>query len=345
MSPTTPRYFITRRELDAAYTWLCQQRQHFPANADIWDVRRHWSTLGPRLMAWINAGVYRFSPMQQVRKTDGEAIHLWGSQDALVIKCLADALPAHLGLSGRCAHLKGHGGLKATVNRVQRQLPRYAHVFKTDVKDYYASIDQTTLLEQLAEHIHDRVLLNYLWQIIRRVVECGGNYWEVRRGISRGGSISPILGALYLKELDGAMEKHPGYYVRYMDDILVLSRIRWQNRRAVRIVNAAFAGLGLRQHPDKTFIGRIAKGFDFLGYRFGPGPLQLATQTVRKHVERLLRLYEQQAKKKATPLEVARVLGDYVKRWRRWCSAGLGSLVGWTSSYDGTVPVLLSQGP
>jgi hypothetical protein len=23
-------------------------------------------------------------------------------------------------------------------------------------------------------------------------------------------------------------------------------------------------------HPDKTFIGRISRGFDFLGYRFAP---------------------------------------------------------------------------
>lgn len=34
-------------------------------------------------------------------------------------------------------------------------------------------------------------------------------------------------------------------------------------------------------------------------------------------LERLLQLYQQQAKKKATPIEVARVLGDYVKHWQR----------------------------
>lgn len=46
-----------------------------------------------------------------------------------------------------------------------------------------------------------------------------------------------------------------------------------------------------------------------------------------KHAERLLWLYEQQTNKKATPMEVAGVLGAYVKRWRRWCNAGLGSVV------------------
>jgi hypothetical protein len=38
---------------------------------------------------------------------------------------------------------------------------------------------------------------------------------------------------------------------------------------------------GLERHPDKTFIGRISKGFDFLGYHFGPDGL-----TVAKAIER-----------------------------------------------------------
>jgi len=43
---------------------------------------------------------------------------------------------------------------------------------------------------------------------------------------------------------------------------------------------------------------------------------------VRKHVKRLRRLYEQQTKKKATSQEIALVLGEYVKRWQCWCTAG-----------------------
>ncbi len=32
----------------------------------------------------------------------------------------------------------------------------------------------------------------------------------------------------------------------------------------------------MAKHPDKTFIGRIEKGFDFLGYHFGPDGLSVA---------------------------------------------------------------------
>jgi RNA-directed DNA polymerase len=49
-------------------------------------------------------------------------------------------------------------------------------------------------------------------------------------------------------------------------------------------------GLKLRLALKKTFIGRISKGFDFLGYRFGA--LGLAQQAIDNHKQRLLRLDE-----------------------------------------------------
>ena len=64
------------------------------------------------------------------------------------------------------------------------------------------------------------------------------------------------------------MEKSGLFHVRFMDDILVLTPSRWKLRRAVDAVNEMLARLGLDKHPDKTFVGRIEKGFDFLGYHF-----------------------------------------------------------------------------
>jgi hypothetical protein len=47
------------------------------------------------------------------------------------------------------------------------------------------------------------------------------------------------------------------------------------------------------KRPDKTFIGCIVRGFDFLGYHFGPEGLSVAKATLGKFVERAARLYEQ----------------------------------------------------
>ena len=41
----------------------------------------------------------------------------------------------------------------------------------------------------------------------------------------------------------------------------------WRTRGRFRLLNRLFTTLGLplQKHPDKTFIGRVEKGFDFLG--------------------------------------------------------------------------------
>jgi hypothetical protein len=72
--------------------------------------------------------------------------------------------------------------------------------------------------------------------------------------------------------------------------------------------------------PDKTFIDRIEKGFDFLDYHFGPEGLRVATATIQNFVEHARRLYEQE---QDAPNRDA-LLRAYVKRWVGGAKPGLG---------------------
>jgi RNA-directed DNA polymerase len=56
----------------------------------------------------------------------------------------------------------------------------------------------------------------------------------------------------------------------------VLAPSHWKLRKAVRVVNQTLNGLQLEKHPEKTCIGKIERGFEFLGYHFGPGRLIIA---------------------------------------------------------------------
>ena len=66
-------------------------------------------------------------------------------------------------------------------------------------------------------------------------------------------------------------------------------------KKAIQIVNQTLNELKVEKHPDKTFIGRIAKGFDFLGYSFEPKGLSIAPKTLANFLERKTQLYEQGA--------------------------------------------------
>ena len=132
-------------------------------------------------------------------------------------------------------------------------------------------------------------------------------------------SLSPLLGAFYLLELDRKMEKLDVAYFRYMDDILILAPTRWKLRKAVLALNETFNELRLEKHPDKTSMGRTQRGFDFLGYHFGPNGISLAEKTVANFMTKALRLYEQEP---GEPCGSSR-LGEYLHRWVRWGRAGV----------------------
>jgi hypothetical protein len=73
--------------------------------------------------------------------------------------------------------------------------------------------------------------------------------------------------------------------------------------------------LKVAQHPDKTFIGRIARGFDFLGYWYSPDGLSIAPKTVERMVVKVSRLYKQGA-------DDIRI-ETYLKRWWQWVRTGV----------------------
>lgn len=305
--------------LDIAYDWVCKRRKDSSHNSDIWDLRWNWREIKPKLQQSLICGGYSFSALQEIR-TQSDVIELWCAQDALVLKALAIVVGEHLRpvIPDTCHHVQGRGGAKKAIRNTMKALMPGDYVMKSDVKGYYASIDHDVLYELCEKYIPDRFVLRLIRQYLSRTVCFGENYRDVTRGISLGCPLSPLMGALYLKPLDDAVETTGLFYARFMDDWVIVAPNRWKLRKAVRMVNQVLNSIMVEKHPDKTFIGRCEKGFDFLGYHFEPGSLTPSRQTVKKHAERICRLYEQGASYNR--------IRQYVRRWMSWLQAGLKSL-------------------
>ena len=96
--------------------------------------------------------------------------------------------------------------------------------------------------------------------------------------------------------------------VRYMDDIVLLARTRWELRRAIAALHEEIAALGLRLHRVKRFIGRTTQGFDFLGYQIRAGArLRPSAEGLRRMRVRARQLYEREGDWQR--------LRQYVLRW------------------------------
>ena len=142
--------------------------------------------------------------------------------------------------------------------------------------------------------------------------------------MTAGGSLSPLLAAVMLIPLDEAMNRlfrrYGLFYVRYMDDFVIMAQKRHQLRRAIKCVHEVLQRLGLRLHGSKRLIGKLSKGFDFLGYRVVPGRrLRSSAESKRRFAEKFRRLYEQGASSMR--------LWRYAERWCRWRRSRLTGLV------------------
>ncbi|MGR3316916.1 MAG: reverse transcriptase domain-containing protein [Candidatus Anammoxibacter sp.] len=303
--------------VDQAYAWLCARRKGYSHNDDVWDICFRWNEIKPWLQKALISGKYTFSSQKEILLPD-RRIELWSAMDSLVLKAMSIVLGEYLGpvLSNNCYHLKGHGGAKAAVMATFNHLKQDQHVMKSDVKCYYASIDHEILFGLLQEHVKDECVLNLLSQYMKRTIYSDGFYRDIKQGISLGCPLSPLMSALYLKPLDDCMAKTGLFYARFMDDWVVIAPTRWKLRKAVSIVNKTLDMLRVEQAPDKTFIGRVDSGFDFLGYYMEPESLHVAKRTIGRFAERISRLYEHGAGIKR--------IGEYMKHWLKWVgSVGL----------------------
>jgi hypothetical protein len=219
-------------------------------------------------------------------------------------------------LSLRCTHAKGRGGAKASVRFAQTMAGQYRYVARFDIRSYYESMNHAVLLKLLEETDIDtesyELVSDYLSLPDMKFTGCG---------MVAGGSISPLLGAVYLTPLDRAMERrHDIRYQRFMDDYLIFAPTRHKLKAALRCMYRVLEQLKLTVHPDKRSIGKTQRGFDFLGYRIHPDrKLRPAVQSLNRLIVRSRRLYEQGVDENR--------LRRYVQRWFLWLHGGLRNRV------------------
>ncbi len=239
-----------------------------------------------------------------------------------------DALGSH------CYHLKGRGGIKKAIKDLQEIISRkpsrdgYRYIVRSNAKGYYAHIRHHTLIGLLNDAGFSRSVFRVTTQLCQRMIVHIGIYTQRTQGIPLGCAASPALAAIYLSPLDNAIRSIPGVkYLRYMDDWVILCPTKWKMRRAVKVMHQTLLTLRLHVHPDKTFIGKVERGFDFLGAQFSPSPqnqmtlssvsLSRLNEHFKKKFSTATRLYEQ------GKLQSLKFIELYLTHWLRWAK-GIG---------------------
>lgn len=140
--------------------------------------------------------------------------------------------------------------------------PRHTKYFlKMDIRKYFESIPHDILLAKLHKVIRDKKFMALLEEIIK----------ATPKGLPLGFHTSQWLANWYLQDLDHYIKEQLGatYYVRYMDDMVVLGSNKRQLHKMRVAIAQYLSKLGL-QMKNSWVVSRITNVncLDFMGFKF-----------------------------------------------------------------------------
>jgi retron-type reverse transcriptase len=232
-------------------------------------------------------------------------IHKATVRDRVLHHALYQALkisyfPLFISDSYSCQDGKGtHKALKRFKKfggRTFKNNTRQCYVLKCDIKKFFASIDQSVLMNILAERIQD---LDVLW-LLQKVIESFSST-ALGKGLPLGNLTSQILVNMYMHEFDTYVKQNLKVkcYIRYADDFVVFSEDKEYLIQVLQDMKVFLRNqLRLELHPNKVSIETLGSGVDFLGWVHFPLHRVLRTGTKKRMIRNL-------ARKKGTESEEA----------------------------------------
>lgn len=161
-----------------------------------------------------------------------------------------------------------------------------------DVRDYFNSIPVEPLIASLPRSITDDEPLHRLLSATlrdERVVVGDQVVLDTHKGVMAGSPLAPVLSNLYLRPLDDAFEGARIPFLRYADDMVVFGTADEVTRYGTDI-ERRLAPFGLALNPRKTRLSAPGEPWEFLGFRYDGGSLDLAANTAAKLRRRVRRI-------------------------------------------------------
>ena len=157
------------------------------------------------------------------------------------------------------------------------------HGYKVDISNYFNSIDVNNLLNLLKTDIKDSLLLSIFDDILANedVLYCNDIIKE-KKGAMAGISISAFLANYYIKEIDEYFWNEKLVYLRYADDIILFCSSKKELYRYVQTLKDFFEKYNLTINKDKEYFFEPNSKWEFLGFSYQNGRIDLSQNTIRK---------------------------------------------------------------
>ena len=215
--------------------------------------------------------------------------------------------------------------MKKYINSIKENYDN-VYILKCDISKYFYNIDHEILINKLSHENFDKDILRVLINIIsstnndyindlidssisREVSHLEDmNIYDLEskkkqlyslpryrkgKGLPIGNETSQLLAIYYLNELDHYIKEqlHIKYYVRYMDDFILIHHDKEYLKKCLNLINKKLSYLKLSLNK-KTQIYNLKSGVIFLGYKFilkNKKLVILLNNQTRKKIKRKLR--------------------------------------------------------
>ena len=215
--------------------------------------------------------------------------------------------------------------LKYWVNLTNNK-PEKWYYLKLDISKYFYRISHEVLKKIIAKKIKDRRLLNVLYSII----DCkhtpfglppGKSPGEVPveerlydTGMPIGNLLSQVFANIYLDALDQYCKRtlRIHFYIRYMDDVIILSDSKAQLHEWKSLINDFLERKLRLSLNQKTCIRPVSQGIEFVGYRIWPHYVTIRKSTTLQMRRNLRRRQEEYRRGKISMKEAFTTLECYL---------------------------------
>ena len=162
---------------------------------------------------------------------------------------------------------------------------------KLDLHNYFNSMPSQKLAAEFSKVItDDEPLLGFLvsFYTLDKAVSAGEVISE-NTGAMAGVPLSAFCANLYLTDLDKLFEEMRVPYFRYSDDIFILADSQQQALAYFDTVKTHIQSKGLSLNEEKFSLTRPHEPWEFLGFKYHQGSVDLADSSVRKMKARIKR--------------------------------------------------------
>ena len=166
----------------------------------------------------------------------------------------------------------------------------YSIAVDMDLSKFFDSVNHDVLMHRVTRKVRDKRVLRLIGKYLRAGVEVKGRLQSTRRGVPRGGPLSPLLANILLDDLDKELEKRGHKFVRYADDFIILVKSQRAGERVMRSVRRFLERrLKLKINEDKSSVAPTNQ-ITFLGFAFKGDKIRWSDKAFQEFKRRIRHL-------------------------------------------------------